>query len=143
VPLLIRLPGTAPRAVAEPVSVLDALPAVYRAMGLPRSPATQGRDDILDPGYVAGDRPIYFSIQGMTREDGLLAGGWKLLVNHDRRDVGLFELAGDPGERYNLVLDRPERVRELDDVLARFLSAQLGYYGARGWESGWGPPRLP
>ncbi|GMU64008.1 MAG: hypothetical protein AMXMBFR36_02820 [Acidobacteriota bacterium] len=143
VPLLIRLPGAAPRVVAEPVSALDALPSVYRAMGLPRAGATQGRDDILEPGYVAGERPLFYSIQGMTREDGVLAGGWKLLVNHDRRDVGLFELAGDPAERYNLVLDRPERVRELDDVLARFLTAQLGYYRARGWESGWGPPRLP
>jgi arylsulfatase A-like enzyme len=143
VPLLVRIPGGAPRVVAEPVSALDALPAVYRALGLPRPATVQGRDDVLDPGYAAGDRPLFFSIQGMTREDGLISGGWKLLVNHDRRDVGLYELGGDPAERYNLRLDRPEQVRRLNDALAAFLGAQLGYYGARGWESGWGPPRLP
>jgi arylsulfatase A-like enzyme len=143
VPLVLRLPGETPRVVVEPVSVLDALPTVYRAMGLPRHGALQGRDDVLDPSYAAGERPIFFSIQGMTHEDGVLEGSWKLIVNHDRRESALFDLARDPDERYNLALDAGDRRLALDSTLARFLALQLGYYRADGWDSGWFAPRVP
>ena len=143
VPMLLRLPGEAPRVVVEPVSVLDALPTVYRAMGLPRHGALQGRDDVLEPSYAGGARPLFFSIQGMTHEDGILEGNWKLIVNHDRRESALFDLARDPGERYNLVLDAEDRRLALDATLARFLALQLGYYRADGWDSGWFAPRVP
>jgi arylsulfatase A-like enzyme len=42
VPMLLRLPGHAPRAITAPVSVLDALPSVARAIGLPRHGADAG-----------------------------------------------------------------------------------------------------
>jgi hypothetical protein len=143
VPMLLRLPGFAPRVVVEPVSVLDALPTLYRAMGLPRHGALQGRDDVLEPSYSGASRPIFFSIQGMTHEDGVLEGHWKLIVNHDRREAALFDLARDPDERANLVLAEPARRAALDATLARFLALQLGYYRADGWTSGWFAPRVP
>jgi arylsulfatase A-like enzyme len=143
VPMLLRLPGASPRVVAEPVSALDALPALYRAMGLARHPALQGRDDILDPGYTAKGRPLLFSLQGMTHEDGVLVDDWKWIANLDRREGALFDLARDPGERYNLALDALSRRDAVSAELARLVERQLAYYGARGWESGWGPPRLP
>ena len=143
VPLVVRLPGVEPRAVVEPVSVLDALPLVYRAMGLARHGALQGRDDVLEPGYRGGERSLFFTIQGMTHEDGVLAGGFKLIVNHDRREAALFAVDRDPGERLNLVAAEPARRDALAATLDRFFALQLGYYRARGWESGWFAPRLP
>ena len=141
--MLLRLPGVAPRRVAEPVSVLDAIPVIYRALGLPRHGNFQGRDDVLEPGYSAADRPLLFTIQGMTREEGVLVGDWKYLVNWDRRARALFDLAGDPGERADLVQRRPADAARLDGELQHLLALQLGYYQARGWESGRYPPRLP
>ncbi len=143
VPMLLRIPGAGPRVVIEPVSVLDALPSLYRAMGLAPHPALQGHDEVLDPEYSAKGRPFPFTLQGMTHEDGILVGDWKWIVNHDRREGALFDLARDPEERYNLALDAVSRRAELEETLSTFLDRQLGYYRARGWESGWGPPRLP
>lgn len=143
VPMLARLPGQEPRRTSEPVSTLDLLPSLYRRMGLPRRPELQGHDGILEPGYRAAQRALFFSIQGMTREDGVVVDGWKLLANHDRREAALFDLANDPFELHSLAAFRPDRVRALHAHLAGFLEPQLGYYGARGWESGWGPPVLP
>jgi arylsulfatase A-like enzyme len=143
VPMFLRLPGAAPRVVREPVSVMDAVPALFHAMGYAPHPAHQGRPDVLAPGYSGAGRPLFFSIQGLTREDGLVRDDWKWIVNHDRREGALFDLAADPDERRNLVLEQPERARELGELGAEFLGRQLGYYRAQGWRGGWGPPRVP
>ena len=141
--MLLRLPGRPARVVAEPVSVLDALPVVWRAAGWPAHGNFQGRDDVLEPGYDGRRRPLLMTIQGMTHEDGILLGDWKYVVNWDRRRRALFDLAADPDERVDRTDDRPEEAARLDRELARLLALQLGYYRERGWESGRYPPRLP
>lgn len=143
VPMLALLPGESPRRVREPVSTLDLLPSLYHWLGLPRRPELQGDDGIFEPDYRGARRPLFFSIQGMTREDGVVFDGWKLLANHDRREAALYDLGADPFELVSLTAREPERVRALHAHLAGFLELQLGYYGARGWEAGWGPPLLP
>lgn len=143
----LRLPGPAStataRVVTEPVSVLDLVPAVARFLGLPPHGNFQGRMDILDPAYSAQGRPLWFTIQGITQEDGLVVDGWKLLENHDRRERALFDLTADPGELHNLAASEPARLATLDHQLATLLAEQLAYYHDRGWESGWYPPKLP
>lgn len=141
--MLARLPGVAPRHLAEPVSVLDGVPLLYRALGLARHGNFQGRDDVLDPGYSGAGRSMLFTIQGMTREDGVLWGNWKYIVNWDRRVRALFDLASDPGERGSLDAARPEDAARLDAELRRLLELQLSYYQARGWEAGYYPPPHP
>ncbi len=143
----LRLPGPASaataRVVSEPISVLDLVPAVANFLGLPSHGNFQGRSDILDPAYSARGRPLWFTIQGITQEDGLLLDGWKLLENRDRRERALFDLAADPGELHNLAASEPARLAALDRQLATLLADQLAYYRDRGWESGWYPPKLP
>jgi arylsulfatase A-like enzyme len=141
--MLLSLPGEAPRRVEQPVSVLDAIPVVFRYLGLPRHGNFQGRDDVLDPGYDGAARPLPMTIQGMTREDGLLLGDWKLVLNHDRRERALFFLGDDPGELRNRAAAEPERAAALERELVSVLGEQLEYYRARGWESGRYPPPLP
>lgn len=141
--MLLRLPGVAPARIEQPVSVLDAIPTIYRWMGLPRHGNFQGRDDVLEPGYSAAGRPLPMTIQGMTREDGLLLDGWKYLVNWDRREKALFDLSSDPDERRSLAAVRPQELERLDASLHDLLGRQLGYYRARGWERGRYPPPLP
>jgi arylsulfatase A-like enzyme len=143
VPMLALLPGEMARRVREPVSTLDLLPSLYRRLGLPRRPELQGHDGIFEPDYRGARRPLFFSIQGMTREDGVSFDGWKLLANHDRHEAALFDLGSDPFELNSLTAREPAQVRALHAHLAGFLELQLGYYGARGWEAGWGPPALP
>lgn len=143
----LRLPGPASaataRIVTEPISVLDLVPTVAKFLGLPPHGNFQGRSDVLDPAYSAQGRPLWFTIQGITQEDGLLVDGWKLLENRDRRERALFDLAADPGELHNLAASEPARLATLEHQLATLLADQLAYYRDRGWESGWYPPRLP
>jgi len=141
--MLLRLPGESPRQIAEPVSVLDALPTIARWQGLPAHGNFQGRGDVLETGYTGAERPLLFTIQGMTQEDGLLVGQRKYLVNWDRQERALFDLASDPGERHNLLAEQPDAADGLDRLFTRLLRDQLAYYRARAWEQGWYPPRLP
>ena len=139
----LRLPNEPARVVTEPVSVLDLVPAVASFLELPPHGNFQGRADILAPGYSAKGRPLLLTIQGITREDAVLEDDWKLLLNHDRRELALFDLARDPGELHNLAATEPARLAALRQRLESLLAAQLAYYRDRGWESGWYPPKLP
>ncbi len=141
--MLARLPGAAPRVVDQPVALLDLAPTLLEALGLPPHGNFQGRGNVLDPGYSAAGRPFFFTIQGMTSEDGVLRDGWKYLVNLDRRQARLYELTADPGEQTDLSASEPRRAAELDGVLQDFLDSQLRYYAERGWEDGHYPPALP
>ncbi len=141
--LLLRLPGVEPRVVEEPVSLLDVGPALLAYLGLPPHGNFQGRADILEPGYSAAGRPLFFTIQGLTFEDGLLLDGWKYVVNWDRRERRLFDLAADPGETDDLLAAEPEKAEALDRTLRGLLSRQLAYYAERGWRDGYYPPPLP
>ena len=50
VPLLIHVPGMAPRVVAEPVELIDIAPTVLGRLGLTVDPRMRG-SDLLDPGH--------------------------------------------------------------------------------------------
>ena len=50
-------------------------------------------------------------------------GDWKLIVTKADNSAELFDLAQDPGEKYNLAAQQPARVKELRELLAK-LSAR-------------------
>jgi len=140
---LMRLPGEEPRRIEEPVSLLDVAPSLLAYLGLPPHGNFQGRGDVLDPAYRAEGRPLLFTIQGMTFEDGLLLDGWKYMINWDRQVHRLFHLPSDPGETRDLLEGEPETVQRLQGILLELLGRQLRYYGEHGWEAGEYPPELP
>ncbi len=141
--LLMRLPGVEGRIVDEPVSLLDIAPLLLRHLGLPPHGNFQGRDDVLEATYDGQNRPLFFTIQGITFEDGVLFDGWKYVVNWDRRQRRLFHLAEDPEERRDLLAERSDRASALDTLLRAFLARQLTYYRARLWQRGRYPAPLP
>jgi arylsulfatase A-like enzyme len=141
--LLVRSPGREPRSVSEPVSLLDVAPAILRELGLPPHGNFQGRGDVLDPGYRAGDRPFLFTLQGLVERDGLLVGDWKLVLDRDRGERRLYTLASDPEERRHLAASEPERAAALEALLAELLERQLTYYDLELWRQGLYPPPLP
>ena len=71
---------------------------ILAALGLPPHGNFQGRGDVLDPAYRGAGRPFFFTIQGMTSEDGGLRDGWKYLYNLDIGQARLYDLGTDPGE---------------------------------------------
>ncbi|MGB6850825.1 MAG: sulfatase [Thermoanaerobaculia bacterium] len=141
--LLMRLPGEEPRWINEPVSLLDIMPTLLEYLGLPPHGNFQGRSDIFEPDYSAAGRPIFFSIQGLTLEDGVLLDGVKYIVNWDRRQRALFDLRIDTDEQDDLLRLEPELAESLDRVLMDFLRGQVAYYDNRMWEAGRYPAVLP
>lgn len=139
---IMHLPGEAPRRIDEPVSLLDVAPTLLSWLGLPPHGNFQGRD-VLDPGYSGEGRPLFFTIQGMTFEDGLVMDGWKYMVHWDRSAHRLFHLPTDPGETTDVAAREPEVAERLQGELLTFLGRQLAYYEEKGWEDGRYPPRMP
>jgi arylsulfatase A-like enzyme len=115
VPLMIYVPGLAPRHVATPRSQIDLAPTLLSLLGIER-PA-EGAPDAMSGESLVGDlrgaevpaRPIYLELpEGPynSLRRGVIADGWKLL----ERGVGRFELyhlTEDPGERTNLAATHP------------------------------------
>lgn len=137
--LLARIPGAEPRSVEAPVGLLDLLPSLTRELGLPVHGNFQGASDIFVPDYSADGRPFYFTIQGMTAEDGILLDDWKYTINWQTGREQLFDLATDPAESRNLIGDEPERALALATALERFLNRQLTYYDRALWRTGFYP----
>lgn len=124
VPLIVYVPGVAPRHVATPRSQIDLAPTLLSLLGLVR-PA-EGAPDAMSGESLVGDlrgeeapaRPIYLELpEGPynSLRRGVIDDGWKLL----ERGVGRFELyrlTDDPGERTNLAATRPADLARLRAV---------------------------
>ncbi len=125
VPLLVKLPGSAQRGrrVAAPAELVDVLPTVLAAVGLPVPAGLPGRSLLADGSDAAGRpaREIY-----AETEYPRLHFGWSDLSSliRDRYhyihgpDPELYDLAADPGERRSVLLaERPVFVALRQDVL--------------------------
>jgi len=117
IPFLMRWPRGLPagQVYGHPVTALDVLPTVLRAVGAsaPEEPRRDGVD--LAP-FVHG------TTQGVPHEtlywrsEPLLAvrqGPWKLWESRDGAFSYLFDLSSDPGEQNDLAASQPDRVRRL------------------------------
>jgi arylsulfatase A-like enzyme len=138
---LVHAPGLGPRVMDEPVSHLDFVPSLLKLLGLPRTGAFQGCDAVLDPGYSAAGRPLYFSLQGLVHADGVLLDGWKYMLDWADGTERLYHLAADPGEREDLLgTGRPEE-DALRERLLRFQRRQVNYYKGKVWSKGFFAPK--
>lgn len=117
VPLLVRIPGVAPRRVAQPVDLTDLAPTLLAAANLPRLRNTHGMDlrervrrgQFRQPGFAEVDARM------LTERYALYRGGYKLISNPEtaveedayqsRRPprFELFDLRQDPFEQRNLL----------------------------------------
>ncbi len=139
VPLVLWQPGRVPagRVVEEPVEIVDVLPTLLAASGLPVPEAAQGRS--LLPLLAGSGRPRpVFAEKALTRHPGappprdtesyaVVDGGWRL-IHHVRRPPGtpeyeLFDERRDPLNRRDLASREPEHVRRLARLLAQWRAA--------------------
>ena len=141
--MMVRIPEVEARSVEEPVSLMDLAPSLLEILGLPKHGNFQGRSDVFEAGYSADGRPFFFTIQGITDEDGILLDDWKYIVNWRSGKQTLYDLGTDPGELVDLDGLKEERSRILATELGRFLARQLTYYEKKGWKRGRYPEALP
>jgi arylsulfatase A-like enzyme len=123
-PFFARWPAGLPAAttVDAPVGHVDIFATAAAAAGIPL-PKDRVYDGVDLLRVARGDRDApehdaLFWRSGHYRS--VLAGGWKLQVSERPPKTWLFDMTADPNEANNLADRRPDKVRELRAVLARY-----------------------
>jgi arylsulfatase A-like enzyme len=130
VPFMLRWPArVAPdRTYRQPVHHFDIYATAAAAAGAPM-PDDRKMDGVDLLPFVEGSAPgvpheTLFWTQDHYRV--VLHRGWKLQRNGPNDEfVWLFDLNEDPTEQNNLAEERPDKVRELDAILAAHLAEQV------------------
>lgn len=122
VPFLMRWPGQLPAGTVyrEPVGHVDIFATAADAAGAvpPGDRVIDGVDLVPFVKGRATGAPHKALYWRSGRYKTVLAGGWKLQVAQEPDKVWLFDLSSDPTERHDLSKVRPDKVRELQGVLA-------------------------
>ncbi|PYV00959.1 MAG: hypothetical protein DMG26_14545 [Acidobacteria bacterium] len=144
VPLILKVPGAAPRVVAEDVSLVDAMPTLLQELKLPIPASVQGRSLL---GLILGRQgptaarpselyaetylPLLHFRWGQLR--GLESGGWQYI---DAPRPELYDVRSDPRELRNLYGARQSLAHEMHDrlygVIRRFTPASGNAASASG-----------
>jgi arylsulfatase A-like enzyme len=123
VPLVIYVPGAAPRRVPVRRSAIDIVPTILDIFGLPTPPAGERGafhgvsllpDVFAPPGYVPTPRVVYIDMPAGPYNDSreaYIEDDMKLITSGPRA-LGLFDLKSDPGEKHDL-LDDTAKARPL------------------------------
>jgi arylsulfatase A-like enzyme len=132
VPLMMRVPGVAPRRVVNDAISLAALaPTLLELLGvpaLPTSPQFPQRSLVpLLSGSPWSDSPplmevdfvpVYQEYAGKeTRRQALVVDRWKLIRDTIAGRLELYDIELDPGETRNLARQEPEQLRALTLLL--------------------------
>lgn len=111
VPLVMWIPGVAPRRIATPVQNLDVVPTLLDYLGVDAAgDGLEGRS--LRP-VIDGDasiRPVYAALEAQR---AIVDGRDKLVHDLDTGRSRLFDVVADPGEDRDLAAQRPARADEL------------------------------
>ncbi len=132
VPGVIKLPGNerAGERVAGPVELADLSPTILAALGLPVSPANEGRD------FLSGNEEPRIRVASLDldghHQRAIYDENWKLILDQGAGEVELFDLESDPAEKINLEADHPEKVLHLRSMLERRLSHEKAGWHLRG-----------
>lgn len=123
VPMLIYIPGVAPKRIAVKRSHIDLVPTILELMGIGRdtAPALRGKSLLADvhaaKGATLEERDLFFDVpEGVMNEqrNGIVFGptpGTKFL-KRSGRSVELYDLATDPEEASDLAARDPARLAE-------------------------------
>ncbi len=116
VPFFIAAPGARAggRRLPQLTSLLDVAPTTLALAGV-RVPLQYEGQSLLG----ARPRPARFSTEQGRRWVGLRDGDWKLIVDEDSGRPQLYDLASDPGERFDQAAARADTVARYRGCLAR------------------------
>jgi arylsulfatase A-like enzyme len=127
VPLMIRVPGIAPRAVDGNVMLLDLGPTLCDLVKAPRPPSFLGRSllgamlgEPLRAGLVYAEMLPAPSWNHRWR--ALVDGKWKLIEKLSENTTELYDLGRDPTEQHNLANADAAEVTRLQQELKALLA---------------------
>jgi choline-sulfatase len=120
VPLMIKLPGQAPRVLEQPVQLADVLPTVLDAVGIAPPAAIRGRSFLEQqsaPEAIYAES-LYPRLHLGWSELRSVVRQQRQLIEAPRGE--LFDLHADPAERRNLATEDRRSYNELKAVLAGY-----------------------
>ena len=123
VPLAIRIPGVAPRAVSVPVALADLTPTLLALAGADGAAETEAHTllhhllDDADPSVEGLAWPILLHEQ---KQWGIIAWPYKLMVRPEDNLKELYDLRQDFAERRDLSFINPEKVRALQELRQQY-----------------------
>jgi arylsulfatase A-like enzyme len=120
VPLILRIPGVAPRVARMQAQLVDLFPTLARLAGA-RPPDVLHGGDLVPAleGRTGAERYAFAEIVGVRF--ALRTLEWKF-TSSLQGGKQLFDLRTDPAERHNLSKDLLPRAAELEGVVARIVS---------------------
>lgn len=138
VPLIIHLPGAAPRSIGDYVSTVDLSPTILNAVGLdyPQEcagvslvPMMRGQPFVHPPIYGEQTtqevspfvRPEQNVDPELKKYMVITQDGFKLIYNRDYYSFELFDLKNDPSEIRNLYDRTPQMAADMRKLLGRFI----------------------
>jgi arylsulfatase A-like enzyme len=131
VPLAVRVPGRSAARRTDPVRLVDVLPTVLQAAGVPAAARLSGTDLFGRPSPVPGYGWCTERF-GVVEKYAVRADRLKLVFNNDGpalwrkgAHVELYDLARDPQEKVNLAPERPVTVAVLRHDLEAYRRASV------------------
>jgi arylsulfatase A-like enzyme len=129
VPLMIRIPGVAPRVIDGNVALLDLGPTLCDLVKVPRPSTMHGRSLL---GAILGEplRPerVYAEMLPATSWNhhwrALVDGSWKLIEKLSENTTELYDLSTDPTEQHNLAGTKTNEAARLDRELKALLAGE-------------------
>ncbi len=119
VPLLIRHPKlTKPIHIHTPTSLFDLVPSISKMIGVdePRWAMLETYQETISRGQGLKQQPI---IGKNSWDEYIRIENWKYIVLRGSKRM-LFNLAYDPHEEKNLILDYPQKAAELEVMLKSY-----------------------
>jgi choline-sulfatase len=133
VPLIVWGPGVRGGRIDAPVSLVDVLPTLLDALGLPAPPDLAGRSlwPLLRGGPAPPPHAFYAegALHGPDRK-ALLRWPWKLVVSEGEAPR-LYDLSVDPTEQHERAAEEPARVAALLRELREGTSEAVARRGER------------
>jgi len=117
VPLMIRVPGVAPRKIDEPRSAVDLAPTILDLYGLPKDPAMEGVSLVPElHGKDGPPRDVILDLPRTSDSDrrrALIRGNFKLIALGDDDAFQLYDLLADPREEHDAQWTAPAKFAEM------------------------------
>ncbi len=130
VPLMVKLPGgtSAGRRIEAPVSLIDVMPTILDATGLPHTESVSGRtllpwlrdaeepsNDVRVTAMRLNRKKFFAPFKALRGDENIVLrqGGYKAIWNVDIDTFELYDLTADPLERRDLSGEQEIRVEKL------------------------------
>lgn len=106
VPLVIRMPGVAPRKIDTPRSIIDLAPTMLELFGLPKEPVMTGASLVAEmKGGEAKPRDVFLDLPRSSDNDrrrAMIRGKHKIIAFGDDYSFQVYDVVSDPQEQNDL-----------------------------------------